>query len=150
MDSPSRRHTMTGARRPCREGARGPRTFDVPQGRCRKASGNGARRELQILLQYRRRLVSPRPANRTPRPDLLELAQEHEEELVWLAVLSHSQEICNQVDVAAQQLAAGHYGVCADCEAPIPFARLRALPFALRCLPCQEHFEHRNRPIMTR
>ncbi len=149
MDSPGRRHIMTGARRPSREGARGPRTFDVPQGRCREASGNGARRALHMLLQYRRRLVPPPPANRAPRPDLLELAQEHEEELVWLAVLSHSQEIC-KVDVAAQRLAAGHYGVCADCQAPIPFARLRALPFALRCLPCQQHFEHRDRPIMAR
>jgi RNA polymerase-binding transcription factor DksA len=129
--------------------ARGPRTLDVPQGRCREARGSDPQRALHMLLQHRR-LVPPRPVIRAPRPDLLELAQEREEELVWFAVLSRSQEIRNQVDAAARRLATGHYGVCADCEAPIPSARLRVLPFALRCLPCQEHFESRGEPIMAR
>lgn len=126
------------------------RRLDVPQGRCREIRGSDPRRALQVLLQQRCRLVSLRPAERAPRPDLRELAQEREEELVWLAVLSHSQEIRDQVDAAGQRLAAGQYGVCADCEAPIPLARLWVLPFALRCLPCQEHFENRGQPIMAR
>jgi DnaK suppressor protein len=34
------------------------------------------------------------------------------------------------------------YGACSDCEADIPLARLRAEPAALRCVECQERYEH--------
>lgn len=31
--------------------------------------------------------------------------------------------------------------VCADCNEPIPLARRRALPSAIRCINCQAWFE---------
>ena len=31
----------------------------------------------------------------------------------------------------------GHYGVCTDCEADIPFDRLKVEPWALRCVACE-------------
>jgi len=34
---------------------------------------------------------------------------------------------------------------CADCGDPIPKARRRALPSAIRCLNCQEYFERIRR-----
>jgi len=34
------------------------------------------------------------------------------------------------------------YGLCSDCSAAIPVARLQAEPAALRCLACQEKYEH--------
>lgn len=34
---------------------------------------------------------------------------------------------------------------CADCERPIPFARLAAMPSTTRCLPCQARAEARDR-----
>ncbi len=39
---------------------------------------------------------------------------------------------------AEARLAAGSYGVCIDCDAPIPYARLAAYPTAKRCLHCQQ------------
>jgi len=36
-------------------------------------------------------------------------------------------------------------GVCADCDVPIPAARLRALPNAARCIECQTDDERRGR-----
>lgn len=42
---------------------------------------------------------------------------------------------------AEQRLAAGRFGTCIDCEAPIDYARLQAYPTAKRCLPCQAHRE---------
>ena len=38
----------------------------------------------------------------------------------------------------------GRYGVCIDCDEPIPYERLHAYPSALRCIRCQERFEHAN------
>jgi DnaK suppressor protein len=38
---------------------------------------------------------------------------------------------------ALEAIEAGTYGVCVDCGAEIPEGRLRALPVAVRCVPCQ-------------
>jgi len=46
-----------------------------------------------------------------------------------------------QLDEALRRLDDGTYGICEDCETPISPGRLRALPFAKRCITCQEQFE---------
>jgi RNA polymerase-binding transcription factor len=46
-----------------------------------------------------------------------------------------------QLDEALRRLDEGTYGICEDCDAPISPARLQALPFARRCITCQEQFE---------
>jgi DnaK suppressor protein len=46
-----------------------------------------------------------------------------------------------QLDEALRRLDEGAYGICEDCEATISPGRLRALPFARRCVACQEQFE---------
>lgn len=38
---------------------------------------------------------------------------------------------------AQEALAAGTYGLCVDCGEPIPDARLRMVPDAIRCVSCQ-------------
>jgi DnaK suppressor protein len=99
------------------------------------------RRALQRILEHQRRLVAVAPAGRPVGPDLLEAAQEQEGEMVWLAIMDQSRDIQIQVEEAWRRLTEGEYGRCADCDGPIPMARLRALPFALRCLTCQERYE---------
>ena len=47
----------------------------------------------------------------------------------------------NQLDEALRRLDEGTYGICEHCEAPISPARLRAMPFARRCIKCQEQAE---------
>jgi DnaK suppressor protein len=42
------------------------------------------------------------------------------------------------VEEALDRLAAGDFGTCLNCEEPIPAKRLRALPWARYCIPCQE------------
>ena len=42
------------------------------------------------------------------------------------------------VEEALDRLEAGDYGTCLACEEPIPAKRLRALPWASYCIPCQE------------
>ena len=43
-----------------------------------------------------------------------------------------------QVDAALELLRERRYGLCRDCGDFIGLPRLRSLPFALRCRPCQE------------
>lgn len=42
------------------------------------------------------------------------------------------------VDEALDRMQSGEYGVCLSCEEPIPDKRLRAVPWAKYCVPCQE------------
>jgi phage/conjugal plasmid C-4 type zinc finger TraR family protein len=46
-----------------------------------------------------------------------------------------------ELEAARARIADGSYGVCADCGADIPVARLRAQPGALRCITCQQRHE---------
>jgi DnaK suppressor protein len=48
----------------------------------------------------------------------------------------------DDIDRALQRLEDGIYGLCADCGADIPGARLQAAPATLRCLACQAKSEH--------
>ncbi len=100
---------------------------------------------LEHILRDRQRLLRGEVAARSMSPDPLEAAQEREEEEVRFAVLDQSREAQAQVAEAMHLLAEGRYGRCLTCGKPIPAARLRVLPFALRCLPCQERFETEKR-----
>ncbi|HEY7534098.1 MAG TPA: TraR/DksA C4-type zinc finger protein [Nitrospiraceae bacterium] len=45
------------------------------------------------------------------------------------------------LEQAIRRVDDGTYGFCDDCGEPIPPARLRALPFAKRCVACQKQVE---------
>ncbi len=46
------------------------------------------------------------------------------------------------IDAALAQIGDPHFGVCSDCGAEIPFARMKAFPTATRCTACQSKREH--------
>lgn len=46
-----------------------------------------------------------------------------------------------QVSDALRRLRGGRFGLCVDCEAEIPFDRLKAEPWALRCVACASQRE---------
>jgi DnaK suppressor protein len=48
------------------------------------------------------------------------------------------------LDAAIERLEEGTYGTCADCGAEISPARLEAVPFAVRCVACQQVEEARH------
>lgn len=58
------------------------------------------------------------------------------------ALSEHELAELNAIDAALQRLHDGTYGVCIDCDASIPDARLQAAPEASRCIHCQEKAEH--------
>lgn len=41
-----------------------------------------------------------------------------------------------EIDLALQRIDAGTYGTCTSCAAPVPAARLEALPWAAQCVAC--------------
>jgi len=48
------------------------------------------------------------------------------------------------IDAALKRIEAGSYGVCVDCGAEIPAARLHAAPETSRCISCQGQLEHKR------
>jgi RNA polymerase-binding protein DksA len=105
------------------------------------------RRALEFILRERRRLLGLAFTVRDVSPDPLDVAREIEEEQVWLAMLDQSRKFQDQIDEAMRLLAEGRYGRCIECGKSIPPRRLRALPFALRCLQCQERYETWKSPM---
>jgi DnaK suppressor protein len=118
----------------------GPKAQLLP---CAFIAGDSSVRQdaLRHLFHERRRLLEMTCAAREGSPDLLEVAQETEEERVWLAVLDRSYAARLELDRAIELLAEGRYGRCADCDRRIPSGRLRVLPFAVRCVVCQGRHE---------
>lgn len=46
-----------------------------------------------------------------------------------------------QVDTAIEKMEEGKYGICAECEATIPEARLKLVPFTEFCTQCLSEME---------
>ena len=45
------------------------------------------------------------------------------------------------IEEALRKIDKGIYGICEDCGDSIPIGRLNVMPFALRCVECQESSE---------
>ena len=63
------------------------------------------------------------------------------QEEIGFALIQMKAEKLNQIDAALHRLEEGTYGDCFECGDEIPKARLRALPFAVRCKNCEEDRE---------
>jgi DnaK suppressor protein len=51
------------------------------------------------------------------------------------------QEELIKMDAAERKLNEGTYGVCEECGMDISEERLAAIPYAVRCIHCEENFE---------
>ncbi len=106
--------------------------------------GEERERLLSRMLRERRQVLQQALPARSGSQDVADAAQEEQEEAVSVATLNLRHQMLAQVDEALTRLAAGRYGLCAECGEPILVARLRALPFAIRCCGCQERIERRD------
>ena len=106
--------------------------------------------EIQALLLARRKEL----ANRLQRikdnltsgrsADSQEQAQELENAEVVDALGNEARLELSRVARALEQIKNGTYGVCVTCEEEIPLARLKAQPFADRCIRCATAEETRR------
>jgi len=60
------------------------------------------------------------------------------QEDIEFALIQMKSETLNKIDAALRRLEDGSYGDCFECGEEISEARLRALPFAVRCKECEE------------
>jgi DnaK suppressor protein len=67
-----------------------------------------------------------------------ETTEVHPEEELAFVLIQMKTELLNRINEAVSRLEEGTYGYCGECGDPITMARLRALPFAVRCKDCEE------------
>jgi DnaK suppressor protein len=67
------------------------------------------------------------------------------QEDIEFALIQLKSETLTKVDAALRRLEEGTYGNCFECGDEIAEARLRALPFAMRCKDCEEARETAER-----
>jgi len=60
---------------------------------------------------------------------------------VGVKLVGIRQEELVKLDAAERKLKEGTYGICGECGAEISEERLAAMPFAVRCIRCEERFE---------
>lgn len=58
-----------------------------------------------------------------------------------IAVVARQVEELTQVESAQKRIADADFGNCVECGAEIGFNRLVAVPYATRCVACQENHE---------
>lgn len=109
--------------------------------------------ELRRILEERREVLSREVngrlrgvrAEHESRPhagaDFGEVADTDMQDDIEFALLEMKAETLNKVDEALVRLERGDYGYCQACGSEIAEARLRALPFAVRCQPCEARRE---------
>jgi RNA polymerase-binding transcription factor len=59
-----------------------------------------------------------------------------------LAEITREVQEIRDIDSALRRVLVGTYGICVDCDEPIPEKRLQAYPSAKRCLDCQRAQDH--------
>lgn len=74
------------------------------------------------------------------------------QEDIEITLVQLQRETLTRIRAALQRLEQGLYGRCTECGEDIPAARLRAVPFAVRCVDCEDAREtdarkrHRTAP----
>ncbi len=73
--------------------------------------------------------------------DDLDIARSFADVETHASLIERSEDLLKAIDGAFARLDAGRYGICDLCGAEIPLARLKALPFAIYCVECQQSSE---------
>jgi len=97
-----------------------------------KAILEGREAELVQVLRTRDGLAIEKSADQMD-----EIQYAYERDLAIRSV-DRGSNLLRDVRAALQRIDAGGFGICIDCESPISPKRLEAVPWASRCIQCQE------------
>jgi DnaK suppressor protein len=114
-----------------------------------KGAAKNRYNELKKMLEERRRELLSEVQGRirdvrldgSKDRDVLDQGESSEvdiQEDIEFALIQMKSETLTKIDAALRRLEEGTYGDCFECGEQISEARLRALPFAVRCKDCEE------------
>ncbi len=114
---------------------------------------NTTNRNDQLVALYSRLLAERRRMKSERRGDL-EVLVAHDnaavedripilhEQFVVLSNLRTHRERFAVINVALARYERGEFGICEECDEPIPLKRLHAIPWAACCISCQERVDN--------
>jgi len=99
-------------------------------------------RRRQILSQVHEKIRDVRTENVSGKVNTVldpgESSEAGIQEDIEFALIQMKAETLHKINEALQRLEEGAYGNCFECGEEISRQRLRALPFAVRCIECEE------------
>lgn len=102
------------------------------------------RRALEIAIQTAKGQTRGDDEREMTKDPFGSASMAHDDEMV-ADVLARRKRDMQRIDRAIADIDAGRYGVCEDCNEQIAPRRLKALPFATRCVECQAATEQYRR-----
>lgn len=76
--------------------------------------------------------------------DMLDAAVDTAQDELNSQLLEVESRELTQIEDAIERLGEGTFGLCEECEKPIPLSRLQALPYATECIECKRKAEREN------
>lgn len=110
-------------------------------GRYEELKGMLLDRQREILNEVQGKIRDVRAEGSEKPHDVLDPGETSEvdiQEDIEFALIQMKAETLNKINEALARLEEGTYGFCFECGEEIAQARLRALPFAVRCKDCEE------------
>jgi DnaK suppressor protein len=102
-------------------------------------------RRQQVLNDVQGRIRDERASDSPGVRDVVDVSDAILQKDIDLALLQMRAGTLTRIDEALRRLDAGQYGRCFECARAISVARLRAQPFAVRCVECEQNLEDRGR-----
>jgi DnaK suppressor protein len=78
-----------------------------------------------------------------------DLAPVFTDQFIALRINSLDYVQLKMIEAALARIDSEEYGTCRDCGNPIAGARLDAIPWAVRCVACQELFSSESGPSLA-
>jgi len=67
---------------------------------------------------------------------MADLGTDNFEQEFTLSLMQTEEQVLSEIGEALERINQGTFGKCEDCGAPIPKARLQALPYTRHCVDC--------------
>ena len=73
--------------------------------------------------------------------DYQEVTNQAVEEHLAQHLLNNQEYVLSEIEAALERIKDGSYGTCMECKSIINVARMKALPYARRCIKCTKSFQ---------
>jgi RNA polymerase-binding transcription factor DksA len=67
---------------------------------------------------------------------MADLGTDNFEQEFTFTLLQNQEQALDEIDEALERIRQGTYGLCEECRAAVPRARLQALPYTRHCVEC--------------
>jgi len=110
---------------------------------------NNKKKEARKVLETKRRELLSGTSDReeilieNAAEDFDRLQQQMNRE-VAIRNLDRESKLLKEVNAAMKRVEEGSYGTCLRCDEEIPEKRMKAVPWAAYCVPCQESIERQR------